>query len=136
MNATMTGAEALGKYGHTQARDGLWTKARSQAWLAVDGGFNRFDPPSAPMGGFGDDPSGGAPWGVLADGRSGWVMVPYRQKAGEWANVSGLHPATHPACFEWVWPDEVVAEMYQFASKAGGENQYTRQEDGSLAKAR
>lgn len=119
----MTGEEALRDYGYAES-DGMFIRKGTnptQAWSRdpdSDGWF-RYDPPALAGTAFsGDsiaDPSGGAQWGIPVDGTF-WVRAPYRQSA-RFATASGLHPLTHPECFDWVWPDYVVAELYQHAAR-------------------
>lgn len=131
-NATKTAEQAMRDYGYTEV-NGMFVRGSTQAWQrAEEGGWHRFDPPttlvSAPFSAEGAaDPSGGQPWGVIVP-EVGWLQVPYRLTE-RFRNVGGLHPATHPECFEWVWPEEQVAEMYEFASKPGEDNPFVRIDD-------
>lgn len=137
MNAVMTGKAALESYGYTFNPDtGFYTNTQSgQVWQENEGGgwlcFNRATPtfksPSV------SDPAKGEPWGKPVAGVPGWVVTPYGLAEG-WDGVGGLHPLTHEVAFQWVWPDEAVAEIYEFASREES-NPYIRGEDGVLTLA-
>lgn len=120
MSRSPSSAEAaLVAYGYAKDEaSGMFTRGDTQAWRKTDEGWERFDPPSLkkPIRAEGvDDPADGASWGLPTE--VGWVRVPY--KLGErWRNISGAHPATHPECFEWLWPEEEVAELYLLAKAA------------------
>ncbi|HEY8767993.1 MAG TPA: hypothetical protein VIP09_12165 [Dehalococcoidia bacterium] len=142
-NKLSTPAAALTKYGYVlDAATGLWRKSRgehgfdlsTEQWLPVDGGFLCF---IAPRSGFGSIPFG---WPVAAlligtvaqiitgvsDGAVvradaptpvvGLVQVP-QGLADEWTGTSGLHPASHPQAYRWVWTADEVAFTYQFAEE-------------------
>lgn len=123
----MTGEEALLAYGfQAQGDRGLYahpTAPTDQMWVKADGGWIRLDKaagvqPRGQAEGMAD-PAAGAPWGrpwQLAP-ESGLIEVPHRV-SDRWQNVSGLHPLTHGECFDWVWPDSVVAELYAYAYKS------------------
>jgi len=122
----MTAKEQLLEYGYQQAGDDFVpARASSERWRSVPGGFECYAMPTLTFG-------GGKPWGLPQDG--GFVKVPYRQSE-RFANASGLHPATHPECFEWVWPEERLVEIYAHAPKDGKANPYLRQADGIFALA-
>lgn len=135
MSHSLNAAEALVAYGYLKDGDsGIYTRGNTQAWRETPDGWERFDPPggrsfTAPGV---EDPAAGAPWGVLVP-EVGWYRVPYKLMP-KWATVSGLHPATHPECFDWLWPEQEVAEQYTLALAANGPegNQFIRI-DGVLA---
>jgi len=129
---------ALVAYGHRE-ENGMFIRGQKEAWQRNPNGAGwlRFDPPTVatPFTGPGiADPAPGQPWGVVIP-ELGWAQVPYKP-AEKWSAVSGLHPAVHPECFDFVWPEEIVAEMYALAQAAAvdGENRYARQDDGSLVR--
>lgn len=135
MNAT----EALVAYGFVE-KDEVFVPASgrlSQCWKRTEGGWIRLDPPTPAMGPIegSADPANGAPWGRPVPGTV-WMQVPWKQKGGVWDGVSGLHPLTHQECFEWIWPEEVVAEMYAFAHTTMFGKRYRRDDDGKLIQDR
>lgn len=127
-NATKSAVQALIDYGYTET-DGLFQRGLTDAWRREGDGFLMLRP-AAPTVGSAEgvaNPAAGAAWGMPVEGVPGWVQVPYRQ-SDRFATASGLHPLTHPECFEWVWPGDVVAERYEFASPQG-DNPYIRVND-------
>lgn len=132
----MDAKEALEGYGYIlDEASGFYFRGDTEAWKPVDGGWlcvrpvrgsQKFSAPGVA------DPSNGQPWGREIAEVPGWLQVP-DGLADRWREVGGLHPATHPECFEWIWPDERVAEIYEFAST--DENRWVRQEDGTLVPA-
>lgn len=112
--------EELEAYGYVRDADAdIWHKpgALTEMWgPRAEGGWFCLRPADQPVAQAvgGADPAGGAPWGILSDVGAGWMQVPYGLLP-KWAGVSGLHPATHTECFEWGWPDAVVAERYAVA---------------------
>lgn len=131
----MDAREALTSYGYTlDEASGFYYRGGTDAWKPEGDGWICVRP--APARSYAApgvaDPSGGKPWGQAIDGVPGWVQVPYRL-ADRWRDVGGLHPETHPECFEWVWPEVRVAEIYEYAS--ADENRWVRQEDGTIVPA-
>jgi hypothetical protein len=133
----MTAEKALIAYDY-QERNGLFVRKSghpSDAWKKLpDGGWACFSvaTPVYAVAGVAD-PSGGKAWGKATPEIPGWVQTPYRL-ADRWASVGGLHPETHPECFEWVWPDERVEEIHVYGLRAIQGEEFVRQDDGSRVK--
>jgi len=108
--------DLLTKYGYVEGKDGIYRRgATTHAWRKVDGGWERLDPPTGFLTFSLEGGSEPRIWGKF-DPETGWYLVPYRL-TDEFSMASGLHPAQHPGCFIWVWPDEVVAGIYELALK-------------------
>lgn len=117
-------AELLIEYGYIEVAPGMFQPARpsSERWEATTGGWYCY---TAISGGV----MGGAPWGQKVS--DALMKVPYKQSE-VFANASGLHPATHPECFDWVWPEARIVEIYAHAPKNNEGNKYHKSEDGTL----
>jgi hypothetical protein len=124
-NDGMTTETLLHQYGYVEATPGTFTSPRrpsNEHWQRVDGGWLCYGV-AAPIG-------QGKPWGVAVCATCGAridehpadqsahfftpaerLLVPYTV-APKFQGVSGLHPATHPECFDFVWPDARVHEIY------------------------
>lgn len=132
----MTAREALLAYGFRRDDDGFYRHARqgapTQVWRFVDNkGWERFDPEA------GAGLVVGAPvWGVKDDeAPEGYVKVPYQQTE-RFKDASGLHPATHPECFDWIWPEFVVKETYAYAAVSEEGNTFKKNpENGQFESA-
>lgn len=136
MAAKIQSAEdELKGYGYTEGVDGLLVRGNGEAWKREGDGFVQFRPMTqdvVPAIGVAD-PSGGQPWGIPAPGVPGWMQVPY-EPLEKWRTVSGIHPMTHPECFQWLWPEDVVAEKYHYAYREGGKAwKRIEHEDGSTS---
>jgi len=127
-------------YGFTeQEGSGLFVKITSgrliptQAWQPYEDGWICLQLPTAPSGTpeGGADPSGGMAWGRPIVG-SPYIQVPFGQTE-PFKEIGGLHPAIHPECFVWVWPDADVEFMYKYAPKDGEGNPWRKvvHEDGT-----
>lgn len=115
----MTAETLLLDYGYTKVGDDLIpARPSSERWHKVDGGYECYALPTLTFG-------GGPPWGQLQEG--GLVKVPYSQLPN-FKQVSGLHPSVNPECFEWVWPEERLVEIYEHAPKSGP-NPYVKVQD-------
>ena len=133
----MDAREALTSYGYTlDDASGFYYRGDTEAWKPEGDGWICVRPAGGrSYAGPGiEDPAQGAPWGRAIDGVPGWVQVPFGLTE-RFQNVGGLHPATHPECFEWVWPEARVLEIYQYAHAGEGDNPWVRQEDGTLVPA-
>ena len=124
----VAGYTQLDAEGHKAYQPG---RASSERWVEAEGGFECYTPVSA---GF-----GGEPWGKVLS--PALMQVPWRTKDEvELADGSkvpppnGVHPATHPGAFEWVWPEAEVWKIYRYASRQGADSpQYVKvtAEDGT-----
>ena len=121
----MTAKEALEKYGYRLV-DGVYVRFLGEApdltterWKPVEGGFECYKTATP---GF-----GGVVWGRDVGG--GLAQVPWTPTE-HYAGVGGLHPAVQLECFEWVWPEEVVAFQYQYAGQEG----WRRLESGEMVR--
>lgn len=126
----MTAEEALEAYGFRQ--DGnVWAKdLNTQVWVKQEGGgFRCLEAPRPGL------VIGAEPWGRPSDEFPGLIEVPYTQ-AGIWKDVSGLHPAIHPECFEWTWPDERVAEIHAYGYTPEYGHRWKRNDEGELVRDR
>ena len=111
----MTAEEVLLEYGFAQEGDVFYKPtSNTETWVKVPGGWLCLAP-----GGVTPIAVGAEPWG-RPYGETGRLQVPYRQTA-KFEGVSGLHPATHPEAFEWVWPEERVHEIHAYAYTAEGD---------------
>lgn len=97
-----------------------------ERWEKVDGGWLCFGFATSGI-------VGGEPWGLPAG--PGRMQVPYRQLES-YATVGGLHPVHNPEAFEWVWPEERVLEIFEYAPKNGEGNQFRRTSSGKLVPVR
>lgn len=150
-NKLLTPEKAFEKYGFAEGDGGVWHKMRgdspvrdAEGWLKIKGGWLCFRSPG--RGTFGEIPVG---WpvaslvigqvaqifdnddGVRVDAPSavvGLMQVPQGLK-DYFVGTSGLHPASHPEAFRWVWTDEEVAYIYQFAEPGWIKEQA---EDGTI----
>jgi hypothetical protein len=140
--------EELKAYGYAEGEGGIYYRPSSpntEAWKETEDGWICFAPATAAMGQVEGAPAPAGPWGRAHDVLPGWVQVPYqlgegfrveRTPEGEFVGgVSGLHPAKHPDCFDWFYPDEVVAERYAVANAAAAGKRVKRveNEDGSFS---
>lgn len=133
-----TAEDALHEYGFERGGDGnnIFFKPTSntESWIKVEGGYHCLAPvgTTSPV-------IGAEPWG-RPYGDSGRLQVPYTQ-TDKYAGVSGLHPATHPEAFEWVWPEERVREIHAYAYTAEGDKaaygrRWKRNDQGELVQDR
>lgn len=120
----------LKEYGYSEV-EGVYFPARpsSEVWIEVEGGwecFQRETPSINPDGGL------GAAWGRKAEDLPGYVQLPYTQTE-DFKDVGGLHPANpaHAACFEWVWPEKRVQEIYDHSVAFTPEGQHWVKETDS-----
>lgn len=115
-------ASPIGLFSYPRKRTTNWQRQDNGTWL-------RFDPVTTPVGSAVgvDNPAGGAAWG-RATADPTWVQTPYRQLP-KFDGVSGLHPATHPECFDWQWPDEQVAFIYAYHDPDGTQ-EWLKLDDG------
>ena len=120
-----TAAELLVKYGYTEVASNLFVPARSSSerWEKVQDGWNCYALPTPSLG-------GGEPWGQ--DMGTGFVRVPFCQSVA-YVGVSGLNPARNPECFNWLWPEERLVEIYEHAVM-GAENPWRKLDDGSFVR--
>lgn len=125
----MTAGEALEAYGFKVEGDVYYKDtADTQTWERVTGGFRRLERPAAGI------VIGAPAWGRPVE-NTGLIEVPYRQ-AAKFEGVSGLHPATHPEAFEWIWPEEAVAEIYAYGYTPDYGRRWKRNADGELVQDR
>lgn len=118
-----TAREALIAYGY--ARDdstGFYVKnspAPTQIWrYAENRGWERFDPLTSAMPIVVPDDlkEDIYPYGIADDeAPEGYVKVPYGQLP-RFADVGGLNPTKHADCFEWIWPETAVKEIYAYVN--------------------
>lgn len=106
----MNAKEALEKYGFEENEEGVYVRVlgdkidlSTERWVEVQGGWRCYKV--------------GSDWGKL-DPKTGLHSVPFGQNEA-FADVGGLHPETHPQCFEFVWPDERIVEIYEHAGEEG-----------------
>lgn len=137
----MTARQALEAYGFVNDNGTYYkpTNPESQRWQSVSGGWRMLEVPTAALGAVdaanaaerAEAQAAAGPWGRPYL-NTGFIEVPYRQKDGEWADVSGLHPAKHPQAFEWAWPEEKVAEIYAFGHTSDYGKPMRRNAEGEL----
>lgn len=125
--AEQTTEDLLTAYGYSEISDGLFVRLNrpaSERWISADGdGWYCYAPETPGI-------AGGDPWGDVIPG--GLMRVPYRQTEA-FKEASGLHPARNPECFEWIWPDERVHEIYAHAAAAEG-NEWRKTDEGDFVK--
>jgi hypothetical protein len=61
------------------------------------------------------DINGGPPWGQANDRFPGMVLKPYKQILVS-ANGEASHPSTTPTHYQWMWPADYVAFIYEHAN--------------------
>lgn len=135
-----TAREALVAYGYVRDDEtGVYmhrSPVPTNAWRFVENrGWERYDfaAQALPIQAF--DGEEILPYGTPAEDLPGWVKVPYQQNE-QFRHVGGLHPATHPECYEWIWPEQVVKEIYAYAATDGGENNWRAMGNGDYVKER
>ena len=123
--------QALTDYGYREDR-GYWVRegAPTDIWNKGPHGWRKLAPASVSFGG-----------GIF--GRQceipGYVEVPYKQAM---IPVSGeaISPATHPDYYDWVWPEEQIIFIYEYAvgQDADRGNLWIKvqNEDGSISMVR
>ena len=112
--AETNGMQALAEYGYVTGEDGVMYspgRRNSQRWKLVEDGMLRFDMEQGQM-----------------------IPVPYKLKdefkghtddqGRYFPGVSGLDFRKNPNCFDWVWPEPVVANIYAVAKQ--GMDEYLR----------
>lgn len=93
----MSASEELLSYGYEETEPGAYTRSKAgkprDKWVAVEGGFTRF---------------------MRDDGQ--WVGVPYKI-AEKFEGVSGLLFETQPECFDTVYPEAEIENIYRVGNE-------------------
>lgn len=77
------------------------------------------------------DGTEGKPWGTPYHPLPGYYQIPFSQ---EYHNASGeTHPSKDHGLFEWIWPEDYVAFLYEHGLESiqNGNNNYQSIEDAN-----